>query len=67
MEGVGRIIEPSGVIYVGGIDKWQKHGPGQLTKKFKDGSEEVFEGVFQKDYKEGIGYTIYPDGSTYQG
>jgi len=33
MAGVGKIFEPNGDIYIGGIEKGLKHGSGKFIKK----------------------------------
>mmetsp|Transcript_5894 Transcript_5894/g.9556 ORF Transcript_5894/g.9556 Transcript_5894/m.9556 type:complete len:299 (+) Transcript_5894:2437-3333(+) len=49
MAGVGKIFDQNGNIYIGGIDKGLKQGPGKLIKHLDDGRQEVFEGTFSKD------------------
>lgn len=51
--GLGTIYYPNGDIYYGMTDKLTKQGAGHL---FCKASGKVFEGEFNKDLKEGVGY-----------
>jgi hypothetical protein len=62
MTGVGKITYPNGDYYLGGLDKLFKHGNGKLVSK-----NEVFEGQFRQNLKDGVGFTFFSDGRVHQG
>ena len=62
--GLGKILYPNGDVYVGMVERLTRQGPGRLEHA---GTGKVFEGEFNKDLKEGIGYYFHDDGRVYCG
>jgi hypothetical protein len=62
--GLGKILYPNGDIYIGMVERLTRQGAGRL-EQFSSGK--VFEGEFNKDLKEGIGYYFDNNGKVYCG
>lgn len=62
--GFGQIFYSNGDHYIGEVDNWIKVGKGRIHYKTKN---EIYEGDFVNDLKEGCGYLTLSDGRVYCG